>query len=361
MNKLKESLSSANDKLDEVISIAEELSDEISYEKYKGMLASSAKISVIKEVYSNQTTDVDTDRQKQEKLFEIDEINNYLNFLMAGRHESTSYFELREKYKKQLLYQLENEGEADFKLADGSEVSFYSTGTSFEDAVDKQYESYLAYAWPKPDTDEKKRKALEDLRDGMNPFIHLNGNDKYQFIDIRGSEHLTTDEIEKLVTNNDNGFTKYASAFKSASENYDISMAYLVSHSCLETKYGESNYAKGVSEDDNLNVKYYNFYGYAGFDDSPTDHMLSAAKANGWTSAEAAIVGGAEKIKDEYIDDYHRRTRYEIRYNPLSPGENQYATDQYWAITQVRESKIGEFYDALPSEQKHYFIPVYAE
>ena len=56
----------------------------------------------------------------------------------------------------------------------------------------------------------------------------------------------------------------------------------------------------------------------------------SYAKEASWTSPRKAILGGAKFIRTNYFDN-DQITLYQMRWNPKSPGQHQYASDILWA------------------------------
>ena len=116
-------------------------------------------------------------------------------------------------------------------------------------------------------------------------------------------------------------------AFLEAQDAHDINVLYLISHAQLETGNGQSELAQGVEADET----YYNFFGIGAFDEQAVEAGSSYAEQEGWTSPEAAIMGGAEFISENYINNY-QNTLYKMRWNPENPGKHQYATDIRWPV-----------------------------
>lgn len=71
------------------------------------------------------------------------------------------------------------------------------------------------------------------------------------------------------------------------------------------------------------------------------------------------IEGGAKWISENYInnEDYNQNTLYEMRWNPMSPGTHQYATDIRWAVKQT--FNIADMYEEFPEATLTFRIPVY--
>src|SRR5699024_585464 len=83
--------------------------------------------------------------------------------------------------------------------------------------------------------------------------------------------------------------------------------------------------------------KAYNMYGIGAFDEAPEKFGSERAYELGWFTPEAAIIGGAEWISSSYINNktYQQDTLYKMRWNPVTPGIHQYATDIAWAKKQT--------------------------
>lgn len=147
-----------------------------------------------------------------------------------------------------------------------------------------------------------------------------------------------------------------------AAEDYNIDPRYLVGHSILETGNGESELANGVEVDGKI---VYNMYGYGAYDSDPVKKGAEIAYSNDWFTKEEAILGGAEKISNGYINE-GQSTLYEMRWdtqncgNPPNLGDHQYATDIEWTLKQVGEMDLVEVYNQIPREDVHYYVPVYA-
>ena len=201
----------------------------------------------------------------------------------------------------------------------------------------------------------------------MNPQKILNDpTQKYQFLDISQYEGVSETEIANYLK--DKGvLAGKASIFMKAAKDFKISPIYLVAHASLETGNGKSALANGyVSKlGYTKGKKVYNVYGY-GADDAPKrngiDYVLEnganyAYKA-GWLTLDKAIYNGAQTIsKYHFNGKYNQSTLYENRWNPKSPGVNQYATDVRWAYNQAADLK--KMYDKFPKAKLVFKVPVY--
>ncbi|RIP37438.1 autolysin [Staphylococcus gallinarum] len=153
-------------------------------------------------------------------------------------------------------------------------------------------------------------------------------NNKYEnlnYMDISEKVPMSEHEINQILK--DKGVLKgQGKAFLTAQEKYDVNVLYLVSHALVETGHGRSELAQGLKDD---GKKYYNFFGIGAFDENAVHTGSSFAKKQSWTSPKRAIMGGAKFVRENYFDK-DQITLYQMRWNPKSPGEHQYASDIAW-------------------------------
>ncbi|WP_462419724.1 N-acetylglucosaminidase [Salinicoccus sp. Marseille-QA3877] len=147
-----------------------------------------------------------------------------------------------------------------------------------------------------------------------------------QHMDLREKVEVDIDILNEILK--DKGILEgRGETFLEAQNLYDINVLYLISHTQVETGNGESELAQGVETDQT----YYNFFGIGAFDKQAVEAGSSYAEQEGWTSPEAAIIGGAEFISNNYVNNY-QNTLYKMRWNPEKPGTHQYATDIRWSV-----------------------------
>lgn len=195
----------------------------------------------------------------------------------------------------------------------------------------------------------------EIVADRVNPERHVSGAEKYQFLDLSVPNNMTADELNVYLKGK-GILDGMGQAFIDAANEFGVSEAYLVAHACLESGNGRSQLARGV-EDGGVTV--YNMFGIGAYDGNALRGGAAYARAQGWTSPEAAIKGGAKWIAQNYIyrSNTRQNTLYKMRWNPLSPGFHQYATDVSWAIDQAHTiAKIIGSADCL----QIFEIPVYS-
>ncbi|MDK2563300.1 SH3 domain-containing protein [Romboutsia sedimentorum] len=134
-----------------------------------------------------------------------------------------------------------------------------------------------------------------------------------------------------------NVFYNKGQAFINAAQNYNIDLAYLVSHAMWETAYGKSKLAQGQTITSfkgkplSRPVKVYNFFGIGAIDKSANVSGAEAAYSNGWTGIEKTIDGSAQWIAKNYIKNsrYNQNTVYKMKFS-YDYSSHQYATDVNW-------------------------------
>ncbi|MBU3804604.1 MAG: N-acetylglucosaminidase [Candidatus Cellulosilyticum pullistercoris] len=178
---------------------------------------------------------------------------------------------------------------------------------------------------------------------------------KFQFLSLAAPAGISEEDARAYLE--DKGILKGQEAtFIAAAEANHINEIYLMAHACLETGNGTSKLSKGVVYKGTV---VYNMFGIKAVDSDPLGEGAAYAYKMGWTTPEKAIMGGAKFISDEYInnDVYKQDTLYEMRWNPASPGNHQYATDVAWAAKQaIRMKKI---YECFKDPEVIFDIPIY--
>ena len=94
----------------------------------------------------------------------------------------------------------------------------------------------------------------------------------------------------------------------------------------METANGNSKLASGIKEGNN---RYYNFL-VSVLSMKMLFIQVRVTLRASWTSPRKAILGGAKFIRTNYFDN-DQITLYQMRWNPKSPGQHQYASDILWA------------------------------
>ena len=132
-------------------------------------------------------------------------------------------------------------------------------------------------------------------------------------------------------------------AFVEAAKTYNINEVYLVCHAALESAWGCSKLAQGsVSGYEG----YLNFYGIGAYDIDPYNGGAALAQKNDWSSPDAAILGAAKWISQNYVhptvpssqvsgaQNTLWRMRWDVR-RAIAEGAawHQYATAGHWATS----------------------------
>ncbi|NBG88883.1 N-acetylglucosaminidase [Isachenkonia alkalipeptolytica] len=173
----------------------------------------------------------------------------------------------------------------------------------------------------------------------------------YQFYILSGSSGVTESTLRDELKGKGvlEGMER---AFLEAGEKYNVNEVYLLSHAFLETGNGTSRLATGLYVDTEGNylsnpdsvpsserIKVYNMFGIGAFDSSALRSGAERAFREGWFTPEDSIIGGADWISRNYINNPTRKqdTLYKMRWNPanITTGSPQYATDIGWAVKQT--------------------------
>ena len=201
-----------------------------------------------------------------------------------------------------------------------------------------------------------KSASLERTRQYLDPNEFSRGVYKYQFMDLSHYNGVSYQSLSKFLEGK-GILSGQAGAFIEAAKQYNISELYLVAHACLETGYGTSKLATGVTYN---GVRVYNMFGIGAYDSDAVGTGSKMAYNQGWTTPVAAIMGGAEWISKNYINapSGRQNTIYKMRWNPQNPGNHLYAGDIAWAVSQA--SILGDFIDNFTDASLNYEVPVYA-
>lgn len=178
---------------------------------------------------------------------------------------------------------------------------------------------------------------------------------KYQFLNLASPAGISEADAAKYLS--DKGILSgKAATFIAAAKANNVNEIYLMAHACLETGNGTSKLAKGVNYNGTI---VYNMFGIGAVDSDPIGKGSAYAYNMGWTTPEKAILGGAQFISKQYINNYpyNQDTLYEMRWNPASPGRHQYATDVAWATKQAE--RMEKIYSSFSNPTITFDIPVY--
>ena len=166
---------------------------------------------------------------------------------------------------------------------------------------------------------------------------------KYQMLNLGKYQGISVNSLNKILAGK-GSLSGQGQAFADACKKYRLNEIYLIAHAFLESGYGTSNFASG-------SWGAFNYFGIGAFDSNP-NYAMTLAKNKGWTTPAKAIIGGAQFVREGYINE-GQDTLYRMRWNPQNPGTHQYATDVRWA--QVQATTIKNLYDKI-GIRGEYFI-----
>ncbi|MDW4260126.1 N-acetylglucosaminidase [Staphylococcus saprophyticus] len=191
---------------------------------------------------------------------------------------------------------------------------------TFDEAVEKQVGAGTL------NMTEKNGRFVEASKKDVEKAMDVNSDkDNLNHMDISEKVSMSEEELNSILK--DKGILKNkGQAFLDAQDKYEVNVLYLVSHALVETGNGKSELAKGIEDDGKT---YFNFYGIGAFDENAVHTGSSFAKKQKWTSPEKAIMGGARFVRGNYFEN-NQLSLYQMRWNPKSPGEHQYASDIEW-------------------------------
>lgn len=174
----------------------------------------------------------------------------------------------------------------------------------------------------------------------LNPLNFMDDYGKYQFMNLNYVDGISADVLNDVLKGK--GMLEGKGAlFIQAGKTYRINPVYLVCHALLETGNGQSSLSQGILVS-SVNGKAvppettYNFFGISAIDSNVLRGGSEYAYTHGWFTQDAAIMGGAKFISDNYVNSPSTKqdTLYKMRFNYNSLGTtpvNQYASDIAWA------------------------------
>ena len=179
-----------------------------------------------------------------------------------------------------------------------------------------------------------------------------------QFLKLTSTANLNATEVNQKILAGKGILAGKASAFLTAAKQNGINEIYLIAHALLETGNGTSQLANGVKYNGKT---VYNMYGTGANDGNAVQNGARYAYQHGWTTPEAAIIGGAKFISSNYLGA-GQDTLYKMRWNPdvaatYGYASHQYATDIGWAYKQVDE--IYNLYNLLDNYNITLEVPSY--
>ena len=174
---------------------------------------------------------------------------------------------------------------------------------------------------------------------------------KMQFLDLHYQEGLNARDIDALFKGK--GLLEgKGEIFLKASKENNLNPLYLVGHALLESGQGKSPLAKAN-----------NFFGMGAHDRKAYKDGIKFAKDHGWSTPELGVMGAAKIISEQWINrsGNSQSNLYSMRWNPMSPGKNQYATDIHWATSQTNKiyTQVNKMMAINPLYQPRYIVPKY--
>lgn len=171
--------------------------------------------------------------------------------------------------------------------------------------------------------------SISQLKYYINPQNFMDSYGINMFLRLDSYAYISPDNINNMLKGK--GLLEgKGQAFLDAAKKYNINPCYIVAHSLIETSGGTSKLSRGVSYNGKT---VYNFFGISALDKDPINDASRYAYDKEWFSPEAAIMGGAEYLSSQYINNktYKQNTLYKMRWNYDDDGKHQYATDIAWS------------------------------
>uniref|UniRef100_UPI00035E1BB7 SH3 domain-containing protein n=1 Tax=Heyndrickxia acidiproducens TaxID=1121084 RepID=UPI00035E1BB7 len=216
------------------------------------------------------------------------------------------------------------------------------------------------YSWYQISYNKTWKKATKsEVEYYLNPANFISDPVRsLQFLKLTTTANLSEAEVNQKILVGKGILAGKASAFLTAAKQNGINEIYLISHALLETGNGTSQLANGVQYNGKT---VYNMYGIGANDGNAVQNGAAYAYNQGWTTPEAAIIGGAKFINSNYLG-VGQDTLYKMRWNPDSAAtygyaSHQYATDIGWAYKQVDE--IYNLYNLLDNYNITLEVPSY--
>lgn len=169
-----------------------------------------------------------------------------------------------------------------------------------------------------------------------NPNNLQTAEKRFQFLRINTYKELQSVEKFNSMLVGMGALQGQGQTFINAAKAVGIDPIYLISHSIWETGRGSSILAKGVTINQFKGqpippTTVYNFFAIGAVDDNAIGAGAATAYANGWTTPEKGITGGAKWIANNYIKrtTYPQTTVYYMRWDTRAFW-HEYATDVNW-------------------------------
>lgn len=210
-------------------------------------------------------------------------------------------------------------------------ITYKDYANTLDFYVDRQYTGTLNVVWP------GGVATKDEIKTYMNPDLYVNDPvAKYIFLKLNYIDGIAVSDLNNALINS-GVLTDKGQAFLDGGSKYNVNPIYLVSHAMHETGRGTSTLAKGilVTTVDGKPVMpkvVYNMYGVGAVDSAPDKMGSEYAYKQGWFTVEDAIIGGAQFISKNYINNAvnNQNTLYKMKWD-LDRIWHAYATDIGWA------------------------------
>jgi len=236
-----------------------------------------------------------------------------------------------------------------------------------ETHYDRDYNTFIDTQMtrtPKVDGAGQYHASQELVEYYANPSNFNQGTNGFmQFLVLSEPTDVHAEDLNEGVLSGQGILEGEGEAFIEAGKQEDLNEVYLISHALHETGNGTSTLATGIPVDENGQIvaedqaehMVYNMYGYGAVDSDPLQGGATYAFENEWFTPSAAIIGGAEDIANNYINQ-GQDTLYKMRWNPASPNAYpQYATHVEWASAQA--DRMAEIYSTLDNYVLRFDVP----
>ncbi len=198
----------------------------------------------------------------------------------------------------------------------------------------------------------------------MDPRNSINESDIFQFKALEGSD-VSVEDITRVVSGK-GAFLNNPEAIQAI---YDASVMYNINGYFLVAKIINEHGNNGtvLTSGNGYNGNYvgcYNYFNVGSYGNGSAaiiNNGLEYAQKNGWTSIRASILGGAQIVKNNYIDTRKQNTLYFQKFNVVYSSalfSYQYQTNIMAA--QSQGSSLKSYYGSSTTASSYTFIiPVY--
>ncbi|MGL5647657.1 MAG: SH3 domain-containing protein, partial [Clostridium sp.] len=279
----------------------------------------------------------------------VGQINNGTKISIIG--EEGSWYKI--EYKNGTAWVLKDR--VSFNKPEGNTTyNYINYGTSMSNYINEEVQDYIN-CFGGDLSQSQIDTAREEITNAVNP---ADASTKYEFLRVDKYRPVNVQKFQELLQGK-GVFSGQAQGFINAAKEYNLDPVYLLAQSALETGWGTSNFAQGITitqianenapiyQDGNLvgyqminlpqPVTVYDLFGI-GADDSngyfPNKATIlgtTYAYNHGWTSVASALKGAAQFLSENYVHnpDIAQNTPFEIRYIDAPAGDiwHQYASE----------------------------------